>query len=83
MDQHPGQPRMPEVVARELLNVIVYDKFCRGGDTVGLDELIMIYGKNGRELSRFVMARTYAAAQGWLVTEGNKLRLTTAGLAAA
>jgi hypothetical protein len=83
MDQHPGQPRIPEVVARALLNIIVYDKCCRGGDTVGFDELIMIYEKNGWELSRFVMARTYAAAQGWIVIEGKSLRLTTAGLAAA
>jgi hypothetical protein len=83
MNQHPGQPRVPEVVARELLNIIVYDKCCRGGDTVGFDELIMIYEKNGWELSHFGMARPYAAARGWLVTEGKNLRLTTAGSAAA
>ena len=83
MDQPPGQPRMPEVVARGLLNIIVYDKCCRCGDTVGFDELIMIYETNGWELSHLVMARAYAAAQGWLVTEGNNLRLTTAGVVAA
>jgi hypothetical protein len=74
---------MPEVVARELLNIIVYDKCCRGGETVGFDELIVMYESSGWELSRFVMARAYAAAQGWMVIEGKGLRLTSAGLAAA
>ena len=83
MNQKPDQTRTPETVARELLNVIVYDNCCRSGDAVEFDKLIEMSEIGDWKVSRFETARAYAEAQGWLVIEGNNLRLTTAGLAAA
>ena len=83
MKKQRNQPHTPEAVARELLNVIVYDKCCRSGDAVETEALIEISEIGDWKVSRFETARSYAASQGWLVIEGNNLRLTTAGLAAA
>jgi hypothetical protein len=83
MNEKPEQTLTPETVARELLNVIVYDNFCRSGDAVEFDKLIEMSKIGDWKSSRFEAARAYAEAQGWLVIEGNSLRLTTAGLAAA
>jgi hypothetical protein len=83
MNQKPDPTRTPEIVARELLNVSVYDNRCRSGDVVEFDKLIEMSEIGDWKLSRFETARAYAEAQGWLVVEGNSLRLTTAGLAAA
>ena len=83
MNQGPDQTRTPETLAREPLNVIVYDNCCRSGDAVEFDKLIEMSEIGDWKFSRFETARAYAAAQDWLVIEGNNLRLTTAGLAAA
>ena len=66
-----------------LLDAIVYDKRCRVGDKLTLDDLIETTDIGDWKMSVFETARTYAAAQGWLVIEGNSMRLTNAGLAAA
>jgi hypothetical protein len=72
-----------EPIARKLLDVIVYDKGCRIGDKLTLDDLIETTDIGDWKMSAFETARTYAVAQGWLVVEGDSMRLTTAGSAAA
>jgi hypothetical protein len=75
--------RTAEPIARKLLNVIVYDKrYCIGGKLT-LNDLIETTAIGDWKISDFEAARTYAVAQGWLVFEGESLRLTTAGSAAA
>ena len=75
--------RTAEAIALKLLSVIVYDKCCRIGDKLELEELIETSDIGDWKMSDFDSARTYAVAQGWLIIEGNSLRLTTAGLASA
>jgi hypothetical protein len=75
--------RTAEPKARKLLNVIVYDRSCRIGDKLTLDHLIDTTDIGDWKMSAFEAARTYAVAQGWLVIEGDSMRLTTAGSAAA
>jgi hypothetical protein len=72
-----------EPIARKLLDVIVYDKGCHIGDKLTLGALIETTDIGDWKMSVFETARTYAAAQGWLVVEGESMRLTTAGAAAA
>jgi hypothetical protein len=72
-----------ETIARKLLDAIVYDKVCRVGDKLTLDDLIETSDIGDWKMSVFETARTYAIAQGWLVIEGDSMRLTTAGSAAA
>src|SRR5271167_3303884 len=83
MNQKPDQTGTPETVARELLAVMAHDERCHSGDVVEFDKLIEISEIRHWKLSRFETARAYAEAEGWLVIEGNNLKLTTAGLAAA
>jgi hypothetical protein len=52
MNQLPDQTSTPEAVARELLNVIVYDNCCRSGDAVEFDKLIEVSGIGDWRLSR-------------------------------
>jgi hypothetical protein len=75
--------RTAEPIARKLLDVIVYHKGCRVGDKLTLDDLIETSDIGDWKMSVFETARTYAVAQGWLVIEGDSMRLTTAGSAAA
>jgi hypothetical protein len=77
------EARTAEPIARKLLDAIVYDKGCRVGDQLTLDDLIETTDIGDWKMSVFETARTYAVAQGWLVIEGNSMRLTTAGSAAA
>jgi hypothetical protein len=72
-----------EPIARKLLDVIVYSKGCRIGDKLTLDDLIETTDIGDWKMSAFETARTYAIAQGRLVIEGDSMRLTTAGSAAA
>jgi hypothetical protein len=72
-----------EPMARKLLAAIVYAKGCRVGDKLILDDLIETTDIGDWKMSVFETARAYAAAQGWLVIEGDSMRLTTAGSAAA
>jgi hypothetical protein len=72
-----------EPIARMLLDAIVYDEGCRVGDQLTLDDLIETTDIGDWKMSVFETARTYAVAQGWLVIEGNSMRLTTSGSAAA
>jgi hypothetical protein len=70
------------VLARRLLEVIVYRQNCRVDGKLTLDEL------EATEIGDWSMpdfrsACGYAASQGWLIVRSNALTLTTAGLAAA
>ena len=82
-----GRPRTEvrtaESMARKLLDAMVYEKCCRSGDKLNLDDLVETSDIGDWKMSDFETARAYAVAQGWLAIEGNSLRLTTAGLAAA
>jgi len=72
-----------EPIARRLLDVVVYAKGCCIGDKLTLDHLIETTDIGDWKMSAFETACTYAVAQGWLVMEGDSIRLTPAGLAAA
>jgi len=72
-----------EALALKLLYGIVYDKCCRIGGRLELDDLIETTGIGDWKMSDFELARAYAVSQGWLAIKGNSLTLTTAGLASA
>jgi hypothetical protein len=68
--------------ATGLLEIVVYDKCCRIGGSLRLDDLA------DSEIGDWTMpayraACRYAAAQGWLVIADDRLTLTIAGLRAA
>ena len=73
----------PEALARGLLRIVVYDKCCRIGSTLTLDDLAKTSEVGDWKMPDFKAACTYAASQGWLIVEDDVLTLTTAGLAAA
>ena len=66
-----------------MLDIIVYDKACRIGARLSLDELADSSEVGDWKMPDFRLACRYAASQGWLVVDGDNLTLTTAGLAAA
>lgn len=70
-------------MGRKLLDVMVYDKSCRIGDSLELSDLAENSEVGDWKMPDFKMACTYAASQGWLVIDRDTLTLTTAGLAAA
>ncbi len=72
----------PETMGRRLLEIIVYDKRCRIGGTLRLDDLTETEIGDWT-MPNFKAASSYAAAQGWLIVEDGVLTLTTAGLRAA
>ena len=72
----------PETFGRRLLEIVVYDKCCRIGGSLRLDDLA------DSEIGDWTMpnyrtACRYAASQGWLVVGDDTLTLTIAGLRAA
>ena len=71
----------PEVLGRRLLEIVVYDKRCRIGGTLTLDDLAETEIGDWK-MSDFKAACAYAESQGWLIVEDDVLTLTTAGLAA-
>jgi hypothetical protein len=75
--------QQPEAIARRLLQIAVYDKSCRIGGTLTLDDLAETSEVGDWKMPAFKAACSYAACQGWLVIENDVLTLTTAGLAAA
>lgn len=82
----PGRDRpstqSPDALGRRLLDILVYEKGCRTGGTVTLDDLTETEIGDWK-MPQYRSACAYAAAQGWLVIQGDGLRLTTAGFAAA
>jgi hypothetical protein len=79
--KRPGK-QTPEVLGRRLLEIVVYGKCCRIGDTLTLDDLAETPIGDWK-MPDFKMACSNAASQGWLIVENDRLTLTTAGLAAA
>ena len=65
------------------LGVAVYDKACRIGGTLSLDDLAETSEIGDWKMPDFRMACSYAASQGWLIVQDDVLTLTTAGLRAA
>jgi hypothetical protein len=72
----------PETIGRRLLQIVVYDKRCRIGGTLTLDDLTETEIGDWK-MPDFRAACSFAASQGWLVVRDDILTLTTAGLAAA
>lgn len=69
-------------MGRRLLEIIVYDRNCRVGSKLTLDDL------EATEIGDWTMpdfraACGYAGSQGWLIVQDDLLTLSTAGLAAA
>ena len=90
-DRNTGRPRTArkrpskqtsETIGRRLLEIVVYDKCCRIGGTLSLDDLAETEIGDWK-MPQFRAACSYAASQGWLIVEDDVLTLTTAGLAAA
>jgi hypothetical protein len=72
-----------EAIGRKLLDVVVYGKHCRIGNTLTLDDLAETSEVGDWKMPDFKLACSYAASQGWLIVQDDVLTLTTAGLAAA
>ena len=72
----------PQTTGRRLLEIVVYEKCCRIGGTLDLDDLAETEIGDWR-MPEFRDACRYAASQGWLIVKDDLLTLTTAGLAAA
>ena len=69
-------------VGRRLLEIVVYDKCCRIGGKLSLDDLAETEIGDWM-MPQFRAACAYAASQGWLIVQDDTLTPTTAGLAAA
>jgi hypothetical protein len=69
-------------IGRRLLEIVVYDKCCRIGGKLSLDDLAETQIGDWT-MPQFRAACAYAVSQGWLIVQGGVLTLTTAGLAAA
>jgi hypothetical protein len=72
----------PEAMGRRLLEIVVYDKSCRIGGTLTLDDLAETEIGDWK-MPDFRMACAYAASQGWLIVVDDTLTLTAEGLGAA
>ena len=79
--KRPGK-QTAETMGRRLLEIVVYDKCCRIGGTLILDDLAETVIGDWK-MPDFRAACDYAASQGWLIVSDDALALTTAGLAAA
>jgi hypothetical protein len=79
--KRPGK-QTTETTGRRLLQIVAYDKCCRIGGTLTLDDLAETAIGNWK-MPNYRAACAYAACQGWLIVEDDVLTLTTAGLAAA
>ena len=90
-DQNTGRPRTArkrpskqtaETIGRRLLEIVVYDKCCRVGGKLSVDDLAETEIGDWK-MPQFRAACAYAVSQGWLIVQDDMLTLTTAGLAAA
>ena len=69
-------------LARRLLEILVYERCCRLGDSVQTDEVVETEIGDWK-MPEFKGCCHYAASQGWLTIEGDCLTLAVAGIAAA
>jgi hypothetical protein len=74
--------QMAATIGRRLLEIVVYEKCCRIGGKLSLDDLTETEIGDWK-MPDFKAACSYAVSQGWLIVEDDVLTLTTAGLAAA
>src|ERR1700735_2893567 len=81
--QKPPGRQAPEAIGRRLLEIVVYDKCCRIGGSLSLDDLAETSEVGDWKMPDFKAACSYAASQGWLIVRDDMLTLSTAGLAAA
>jgi hypothetical protein len=72
-----------QAIGRKLLDIVVYTKRCRIGQSLTLDDLVATTDIGDWKMPDYRAGCTYAASQGWLVIEGEILKLTTAGFAVA
>jgi hypothetical protein len=79
--EHPSK-QTAETTGRRLLEIVVYDKCCRIGGKLSLDDLAETEIGDWK-MPDFNAACSYAASQGWLIVQDDVVTLTTAGLAAA
>jgi hypothetical protein len=80
--KRPGR-QSAEAIGRRLLEIVVYEKCCRIGGSLALDDLAETSEIGDWKMPDFKAACSYAASQGWLIVRDDMLTLTTAGLAAA
>src|ERR1700693_965352 len=71
-----------DAIGRRLLEIVVYDKRCRIGGSLTLDDLAET-AIGDWKMPDFKVACSYAVSQGWLIVEDDALTLTVAGLTAA
>ena len=71
-----------DAIGRRLLDIVVYDKRCRIGGSLTLDDLAET-AIGDWKMPDFKVACSYAVSQGWLIVKDDALTLTTAGLTAA
>jgi len=71
-----------DAIGRRLLDIVVYDKRCRIGGSLTLDDLAET-AIGDWKMPDFKVACSYAVSQGWLIVEDDALTLTVAGLTAA
>lgn len=87
--QRPGIARKrpskqtAEMIGRRLLEIVVYDRRCRIGETLSLDDLAETSEVGDWKMPCFKAACSYAASQGWLIVQDDVVTLTVAGLRAA
>jgi hypothetical protein len=79
--KHPSK-QTPETLGRRVLEIVVYDKCCRVGGKLTLDDLAETEIGDW-SMPDFRAACAYATSQGWLIVQNDVLRLTIAGLRAA
>jgi hypothetical protein len=71
-----------KTMGRRLLEIVVYEKACRIGGTLSMDDLAETEIGDWK-MPEFKAACLYAASQGWLIVTDDVVTLTTAGLRAA
>jgi hypothetical protein len=79
--KRPGR-QTAETIGRRLLEIVVYDKRCRIGGKLTLDDLAET-AIGDWKMPDFKAACSYAVSQGWLTEKDDTLTLMTAGLASA
>jgi hypothetical protein len=78
-----GGEQRPQVLARRLLETLVYQLSRRAGGSVRIDDLVDTTEIGDWKMPEFKTCCAYAVSQGWLIVEEDSLILTNAGTAAA
>ena len=74
--------RTAETMGRRLLEIVTYDKSCRIGGTLNLDDRRRLR-RSVLEMPVFKTAVSFAVSQGWVIVEDDTLTLRAAGPARA